>query len=96
MTEILRDEPAPKPTGVVLLELFEFEDQIGREINVMVGGVRKSILAEDFLDVCGEHAGPVVEALLAMEKDDPDYLDSYNVVREMTAHYLGIDLTQEN
>ncbi len=95
MTEILHDTPAPKPTGVLLLEMFGFKDQIGSEISVVVGGVPTTIQAENFLDVCGEHAGPVVEALLEMDCDDPDYAESFDAVRGLTAHYLGVDLTQD-
>lgn len=93
MTEKLHETPTPKPPGVLLLELFDFQDHIGREISVVVGGVATTIRAENFLDVCGEHAGPVIEALLDMDRHDPEYLESFAAVREMTADYLGIDVT---
>lgn len=93
--ESAKGTPQEKPMGVRCLELLGFSEYVGREIPVTVDGNQKLIQAQDFLDVCGNHATPAFMGLESMDPQDPDYPEAFGAFRELAAHYLGADITQE-
>lgn len=46
------------------------------------------ISARDFLDICGEHARPVLVGFEAMSPNDPRYGTMRDALREMIVQYI--------
>lgn len=53
---------------------------------VTAGG---SIEARDFLDICGNHARPVLIGLEAMDQSDPRYEPTKEALRGLISQYIG-------
>ena len=92
MTESAGELEQPKPTGVRCLELLGFGNLIGTEIPITVGGKPSTILAEDFLDVCGEYATPAFIGLESMNPQDPNYSEALSAFRGIAANYLQANI----
>lgn len=52
------------------LEMLGLGHLVGQEIHAKSG---QALMAEEFLEICGEHATPRLEALERMSSDDPRY-----------------------
>lgn len=66
-----------------MLGLDEFADQ-------QIPG--RTTQARDFLDICGEHARPMLVGFASLSPDDPRRDQVRNVLRGQVAGYLGIQL----
>lgn len=75
--------------GERYLELlgFNVEDFAKREIVTAKG----TIQARDFLNVCGEHARPLLAGFESMSPDDPSYELIKGVLRDMIGKYVQGD-----
>jgi len=67
--------------GVHYLRLLGLEHLADRE----VAGKNGRFLAKDFLDVCGQHARPVLVGFEDMSSDDPEYEST----KDFLTHYIG-------
>jgi hypothetical protein len=65
------------------------EDLADREIQTRDGGVIK---ARDFLDVCGEHARPLLVGFEAMSSDDPRYEPTKLALQSIISQYIEGDI----
>lgn len=75
--------------GDKYLRLLGLEHLADREITTTDG----TIQARDFLDVCGEHARPMLVGFEAMNPDDPKYENIKNTLRGVIGQYVGEDST---
>ena len=78
-----------EPDGVRWLKLLGYEDQLGKPLEGRVIEGRQ-LLAEDFPELCGEHAIPVMHGFEAMPSDHPNYDTMKNRLREKVASYLNL------
>jgi hypothetical protein len=51
----------------------------------------KTFEARDFLDICGEHARPMLVGFEAMSQDDPRYEATRNALRGLIGQYVEGD-----
>ena len=51
----------------------------------------RTMQARDFLDICGEHARPMLVGFEAMSPDDPRYETIKNTLRGVIGQYVGED-----
>lgn len=70
--------------GDKYLRLLGLEHLSGSEIVTANGRIH----ARDFLDICGEHARPVLVGFEAMSPNDPKYEAMRNALREMIVQYI--------
>jgi hypothetical protein len=70
--------------GEKYLRLLGLEDLAEREI-ATAGG---TIQARDFLDVCGEHARPLLVGFEAMSPDDPSYEATKDALQSLIGRYV--------
>lgn len=89
--EELAREPHEGERYLALLG-FNLEDFAEREIVTAKG----TIQARDFLDICGDHARPLLVGLESMGADDPRYEGTRNILRDVIAGYIGRDPGQAN
>jgi len=71
--------------GERYLQMLGLEHFADREIATSDGS---SIPARDFLQICGEHARPVLVGFDAMSPNDPRYEATKNVLHEMIGRYI--------
>lgn len=74
----------PEHEGERYLRILGLEHLADREI-ATAGG---TIPAKDFLDICGEHARPILVGFEAMSADDPRYEATKNALRGMIGQYV--------
>lgn len=70
--------------GERYLRLLGLEDLADHEITTTSG----TIQARDFLDVCGEHARPMLVGFEAMSQDDPRYEATKTALRGVISQYV--------
>lgn len=70
--------------GEHYLELLGLKDLAEREITTPNG----TIQARDFLDICGEHARPMLVGFEGMSVNHPDYEVARDALRGMIAGYI--------
>lgn len=68
-----------------LLDLGHFADS---QIETANG----SIQARDFLEVCGEHALPVLKGFELMDSTDPRYEPTKNMLRGLIGQYISVEI----
>lgn len=68
--------------GAYWLRALGADELLGQTVN--------GIPAEDFLDVCGEHARPLLEGWAAMDPKDPLYDQFKNLLLNKIHEQLGI------
>ncbi len=73
--------------GDKYLRLLGLEHLADREITTADG----TIQARDFLDVCGEHARPMLVGFETMSPDNPRYETTKNTLRGVIGQYVGED-----
>lgn len=49
------------------------------------------VAARDFLDICGEHARPMLRGFDSLDETDPRYDQARNMLRKMVGGYLSSD-----
>ena len=49
-----------------------------------------SIEVRDFLDICGDHARPILIGLEAMDQSDPRYEPTREALRGLISQYIGV------
>lgn len=74
--------------GEKYLHLLGLSHLADREIATVDG----TIQVRDFLDVCGEHARPVLVGFESMSVDDPRYEATKNALRGLIGQYVGGDI----
>lgn len=84
MNEQLRKD---EHEGERYLRLLDLEHLADRDIATASG----TIQARDFLDVCGEHARPILVGFEAMSTDDPRYEATKNTLRGLIGKYVEGD-----
>lgn len=77
----------PEHEGERYLRLLGLEHLVGREIATASG----TIQARDFLDICGEHARPMLVGFEAMSTDDPRYEATKNALKGVIGQYVEGD-----
>ena len=83
-----QSEGQPKEhEGERYLRLLGLDHLADRDIATASG----TIQARDFLDVCGEHARPILVGFEAMSTDDPRYEGTKNALRGMIGQYVEGD-----
>ena len=55
---------------------------------VVAGG--STIQVRDFLDVCGDHARPVLLGLETMDPEDPRFEPTRDALRGLISQYVGV------
>lgn len=73
--------------GEHYLRLLGLEHLADREII----SVDRTIEARDFLDICGEHARPMLVGFEAMSLDDPRYEATKNALQSLIGRYVEGD-----
>lgn len=73
--------------GEHYLRLLGLEHLADQEISTAGG----TIQARDFLDVCGEHARPILTGFEAMDSDDPRYETTKEALRGLIGQYIQGD-----
>lgn len=73
--------------GEKYLRLLGLEHLADREITA----ADRTMQARDFLDICGEHARPMLVGFEAMSPDDPRYETIKNTLRGVIGQYVGED-----
>ena len=63
-------ETGPKPEGIYYLELLELDHLANQQIPGY------GIPVKDFLDICGDHARPMLVGLDSLERGDPKFESS--------------------
>ncbi len=84
--EQLEGQPA-EHEGERYLRLLGLEHLADRDIATASG----TIQARDFLDVCGEHARPMLVGFEAMSTDDPRYEATKNALKGVIGQYVEGD-----
>jgi hypothetical protein len=75
-------ELGPKNEGEYYLDLLE----IGHLANQTIPSY--GIPAKDFLDVCGEHARPMLVGLNSLDRDDPRFEKTRNALQGYIQQFL--------
>lgn len=70
--------------GNKYLRLLGLEDLADNEIQTESG----TIQARDFLNICGEHARPLLVGFEAMSPDDPRYEATRDALRTIIGRYV--------
>lgn len=70
--------------GEHYLRLLGLEHLIDAEIATRTG----TLPAKDFLDICGEHARPMLIGFEAMDSKDPRYDATKNALRGLIGQYV--------
>lgn len=73
--------------GEKYLRLLGLEHMADHEISTADGAIQ----ARDFLDICGEHARPMLIGFEAMSPEDPRYETIKNTLRGVIGQYVGGD-----
>lgn len=73
--------------GEKYLRLLGLEELADHEIPTASGTVQ----ARDFLDICGEHARPMLVGFEAMSSDDSRYEATRNALRSVIGQYVQGD-----
>lgn len=81
------DDKEAEHEGERYLHLLGLDDLAEREIVTADG----TIQARDFLDICGEHARPMLVGFEAMSHDDPRYEATRDALRGLIGQYVGGD-----
>jgi hypothetical protein len=51
--------------------------------------------ARDFLDICGDHARPMLVGFEHLETTDPRYEPTRETLRSVILHFVGVEAPQE-
>ncbi len=78
-------EQEPEHEGEHYLRLLGLEEYADHEI-VTASGV---IPVRDFLDICGEHARPVLAGFESLSPEDPRYEPTKGILRDMIGTYVN-------
>ena len=68
--------------GKYYLELLDLKEYIGTTLPGY------NIPSEDFLDICGDFAGPALEWLDELDRDDPKFESTRQALRDSVQGYL--------
>lgn len=74
----------PEHEGERYLHLLGLGHLAGREIPTSSGAIQ----ARDFLDICGEHARPILVGFEDMSSEDPRYETTKAALRGLIGHYV--------
>jgi hypothetical protein len=90
------EQPTDRPFGERCLELLGYAHYIDQEVSFTdASGEVKTVLAQNFTDVCGKHAIPPLQTLEALSKQTPKH-PSYDkflqASRSMLEARLGLTL----
>lgn len=84
------------PFGERCLTLLGYGHYIGRHVSYQdAAGRQQQILAENFLDICGEHAGPPLQMLEKLGPDHPQFDRFAAAARAMLEARLGVSREQQ-
>lgn len=79
-------EQEPPHEGERYLELLG----LGHLADRMIFTTKGPVQLRDFLDICGEHARPLLAGLEAMDPSDPEYIVARDAVRDLVvSQYIG-------
>lgn len=78
---------AEEHEGERYLRMLGLEHLADREVTA----ADKTFAARDFLDICGQHARPLLVGLEAMSPDDPRHEATKNALRDLIGRYVGLD-----
>lgn len=70
--------------GEAYLRLLGLEDLADQQLPGRSGQVR------DFLEVCGEHARPLLVGLASLDKDDPSFAPTRDMLRDYITRFLAV------
>ncbi len=77
-------ERQPEHEGEKFLRMLGLEEFADTEILTANGTVQ----ARDFLDICGEHARPVLVGFESMSPEDPRYDATKDALRGVVGYYI--------
>ncbi|HEY5549777.1 MAG TPA: hypothetical protein VIK37_01060 [Candidatus Saccharimonadales bacterium] len=78
------DDKEKEHEGEKYLRLLGLGHLADRKIATASG----TIQARDFLDICGEHARPILVGFETMSPNDPRYGDTKNALRSFVGQYI--------
>lgn len=78
--------------GEHFLRLLGLEELAGQEITLKDG---RTLLARNFLDICGDYARPLLTGFEAMSLDDTRYEPTKEVLRGFIGQYVNKDLSNQ-
>lgn len=79
--------PQEKTEGERWLELIGYSHLKGQSTGFQIDG--QPVLAEQFDQLCGEHARPIFTALERLDPNDPRYEQFMGVARKAFEGYFG-------
>ena len=73
-------------------EGLHYLEVLGLEQYAQVTSPKYGIPIQDFLDVCGDHARPFLTGLDSLDREDPDFIEGRNTLRQ----YVMANFIPEN
>lgn len=81
----MEQERPPEHEGERYLQLLGLEHLADEQIAGRTERVR------DFLDICGEHARPLLVGLESLSQEDPRYEPAREALRDYISQFVGMD-----